>query len=86
MNGDEAARVMRENAQGSEESGADPNRARRWLRTVRQGWNQVVGIPDYERYLAHHAAHHPGEPVLSRRQFFERAIDHKYCRSGPRCC
>jgi len=83
---DESARVMRDNAQGAQESGADPSRVRRWLRTVRQGWNQVVGIPDYERYLAHHAAHHPGEPVLSRRQFVERAIDHRYCRSGPRCC
>jgi uncharacterized short protein YbdD (DUF466 family) len=56
------------------------------LRALRRGWLQVFGIPDYERYLDHHAAHHPGEPVLSRREFFAKAIDRKYCRSGPRCC
>ena len=47
---------------------------------------QLFGIPDYERYLAHAAAHHPGEPVLSRREFYAQAIEHKYGKSGPRCC
>ena len=46
----------------------------------------MFGIPDYERYLAHMAAHHPGEPLLSRRDFFAQAIDRKYGKSGPRCC
>jgi uncharacterized short protein YbdD (DUF466 family) len=59
---------------------------RDWLHRVRQAWNQVVGIPDYERYLAHHAEHHPGEPALSREAFVAQAIDRKYCRNGPRCC
>ena len=56
------------------------------LRSIRQNARQVFGIPDYERYLAHCAGHHPGEPVLSQREFFARAIDRKYCKSGPRCC
>ncbi len=56
------------------------------LRNVRQACRQVFGIPDYESYLAHMAAHHAGEPVLSRRDFFARAIDRKYGKSGPRCC
>jgi uncharacterized short protein YbdD (DUF466 family) len=46
----------------------------------------MFGIPDYERYLAHVAVHHPGEPVLSWREFFDRSIDRKYGKSGPRCC
>jgi uncharacterized short protein YbdD (DUF466 family) len=50
------------------------------------GLRQVFGIPDYDRYLAHMAAHHAGEPVLTRRDFFARTIDRKYSRSGPRCC
>ena len=54
--------------------------------TVFAGLRQVFGIPDYERYLAHSAAHHPDEPVLTRRDFFARSIDRKYSRSGPRCC
>ena len=55
-------------------------------RAVHQAYMQVFGIPDFERYLIHMAAHHPGEPVLSRREFFARSIDRKYCRNGPRCC
>jgi uncharacterized short protein YbdD (DUF466 family) len=50
------------------------------------GLRQVFGIPDYDRYLAHRAAHHADEPVLTRRDFFARSIDRKYSRSGPRCC
>ena len=50
------------------------------------GLRQVFGIPDYDRYLAHMTAHHPDEPVLTRRDFFARSIDRKYSRSGPRCC
>jgi len=61
-------------------------RLRDRLRVVRQACRQVFGIPDYERYLAHMAAHHAGEPMLSRREFFARSIDRKYGKSGPRCC
>jgi uncharacterized short protein YbdD (DUF466 family) len=47
---------------------------------------QIFGIPDYARYLAHAAVHHPGEPPLSRREFCARAIERKFGRSGPKCC
>ncbi|MEO8132807.1 MAG: YbdD/YjiX family protein [Betaproteobacteria bacterium] len=57
-----------------------------FARAVRQGYLQLFGIPDYERYLAHHAAHHPGEPVLSRRAFAAHAIERRYQRKGARCC
>jgi uncharacterized short protein YbdD (DUF466 family) len=67
-------------------SGAPEARFRDRLRAVRQACRQVFGIPDYERYLAHMAAHHAGAPVLSQREFFARAIDRKYGKSGPRCC
>ena len=68
-------------------AGASPGaRLEGILRSIRQNARQVFGIPDYERYLAHCAEHHPGEPVLSEREFFTRAIDRKYCKSGPRCC
>ncbi|TMH58530.1 MAG: YbdD/YjiX family protein [Betaproteobacteria bacterium] len=56
------------------------------LRALQQASRQVFGIPDYERYLAHMAAHHAGDPVLSRREFFAHSIDRKYGKSGPRCC
>lgn len=53
---------------------------------IAQICRQLFGIPDYERYLAHAAARHPGAPVLSRRDFCARAIERKYGESGPRCC
>ncbi len=56
------------------------------LRDVRQVCRQIFGIPDYERYLAHAAAQHPGRPVLSRSAYFARAIEHKYGKGGQRCC
>jgi uncharacterized short protein YbdD (DUF466 family) len=55
-------------------------------RGIVQIFRQLFGIPDYERYLAHAAARHPGAPVLSRRDFCARAIERKYGKSGPRCC
>ena len=61
-------------------------RARNRIRAISQACRQVFGIPDYERYLEHMGFHHPGEEVLSRREFFARSIDAKYGKSGPRCC
>ena len=55
-------------------------------RAIRQVCRQLFGIPDYERYLAHAADHHPGSPVLSRRDFCAQAIERKYGKGGPRCC
>ena len=53
---------------------------------MRRGYLQIFGIPDYERYLAHVAVHHPGDAPLSRREFCARAIERKYSRAGPKCC
>ena len=63
-----------------------PDGARGGMQSLRQACRQIFGIPDYERYLAHHAEHHAGETPLSREEFFARAIDRKYGKSGPRCC
>lgn len=68
------------------EAGAFFERLFERARGVRQGCRQVFGIPDYERYLEHAAARHPGEPVLSRGEFCAQAIDRRYGRNGPRCC
>jgi len=58
----------------------------RSVRGIRRVCRQLFGIPDYERYLAHAAARHPGAPVLSRREFCAKAIERKYGKNGPRCC
>jgi uncharacterized short protein YbdD (DUF466 family) len=56
------------------------------MRDARSVCRQMFGIPDYERYLAHAAEHHPGAPVLSRRDFCAQAIERKYGNGGARCC
>jgi uncharacterized short protein YbdD (DUF466 family) len=62
------------------------NAAPRW-QSLCAACRQVFGIPDYERYLAHAAATHPGEPVLSREAFCAQAIERKYGGgNGARCC
>jgi uncharacterized short protein YbdD (DUF466 family) len=49
-----------------------------WLRTL-------TGDDAYERYQRHHAARHPGEPLLGRRAYYEEAQRRKW--SGvSRCC
>ena len=74
-------------APSADAAGGTPHAGLRgYARTLQQGCRQVFGIPDYERYVAHMAAQHPGEPLLSRRDFFALSIDRKYGKSGPRCC
>jgi uncharacterized short protein YbdD (DUF466 family) len=49
-----------------------------WLR-------RATGDDAYERYLEHRARKHPGEPVITRRAFYEESQQRKW--SGvSRCC
>ena len=56
------------------------------LRAFCSGCRQVLGLPDYERYLAHAAQRHPEAPLLTRGEFCAREIERKYGRGGARCC
>ena len=53
---------------------------------VQQACRQIFGIPDYDRYLEHAAVTHPGQPMMSKREFFELAIDRRYGGSRAGCC
>jgi uncharacterized short protein YbdD (DUF466 family) len=59
-----------------------------WRRMV-QTARLMVGIPDYETYVAHRRVHHPAEPVMSYTEFFR---DREHARYGggtarhTRCC
>ena len=49
----------------------------------------MVGVPDYERYVAHRRAHHPAEPVMSYAEFFRERQRARYaCERGRfrGCC
>ena len=52
------------------------------LRAVRQ----VLGAPDYERYLEHARRAHPDAAPMSRDEFFRRRLEERYGVVGTRCC
>jgi uncharacterized short protein YbdD (DUF466 family) len=47
---------------------------------------RMIGVPDYDRYVAHARACHPEEPVLSRDAFMRERLAARYERPGARCC
>jgi uncharacterized short protein YbdD (DUF466 family) len=47
---------------------------------------RIIGVPDYDRYVEHCAAHHPDEKPMTRDEFFRYRVTDKYSRPGGRCC
>lgn len=47
---------------------------------------QIVGAPDYQRYLEHHAACHPGRPPLTPRQHYVEFVTRRFAGGATRCC
>jgi uncharacterized short protein YbdD (DUF466 family) len=62
--------------------------ARRVGRKVAQTANLMVGLPDYDTYVAHRQRTHPDEPVMTRTEFFRERQEARYGGSGRvlRCC
>jgi uncharacterized short protein YbdD (DUF466 family) len=56
------------------------------VRRLTRALRRIIGAPDYERYVAHMRARHPGETPLSRAEFERRCLDDRYGRPGSRCC
>jgi len=59
-----------------------------WSRTV-QTARLMVGIPDYDNYVAHMRVYHPGEPVMSYPEFFRERQHARYAVEKGRfkgCC
>ena len=57
-------------------------------RTLAVFWNVVRSLSTddaYEKYLAHHTAAHHGVPPVSRRAFYLRQQQEKWC-GVSRCC
>jgi uncharacterized short protein YbdD (DUF466 family) len=47
----------------------------------------MVGVPDYETYVEHRRARHPGEPVMTYEEFFRERQDARYGNGKlNRCC
>ena len=69
--------------------------AREWSRDLgkagrylAQSLRLMVGLPDYDAYLTHMEATHPGEPVMSYEAFFRERQEARYGGKGRmgRCC
>jgi len=59
----------------------------RWLRSALAVLRQIVGAPDYQRYLAHQRAHHPGRAPLSPREYYADFVRWRFGSGAPtRCC
>ncbi len=46
----------------------------------------IVGVPDYDRYLAHVRRAHPDTAPMSREDFFANRLQARYGRGASRCC
>lgn len=47
---------------------------------------QVLGAPDYERYVAHVRERHPGTEPLGRAEFLAGRMHDRYSKPGAKCC
>lgn len=59
---------------------------RAWWRRLREGGALLVGVPDYERYLAHMREAHPELTPLSRAAFVQERMQARYGGRGPGKC
>ena len=45
----------------------------------------ILGVPDYNRYVAHMRSVHPGDRVMSETEFRHTRMNDRYNRTS-RCC
>ncbi|MDR2852368.1 MAG: YbdD/YjiX family protein [Burkholderiaceae bacterium] len=56
-------------------------------RYLGQTMRLMVGLPDYDGYVAHMRATHPERPVMSYEEFFRERQNARYSSgAGGRCC
>jgi uncharacterized short protein YbdD (DUF466 family) len=56
-----------------------------WRDAVRLG-RRLIGVPDYDTYVAHLRAHHPERRIPSYAEFFAERQQARYRGGGGRCC
>jgi uncharacterized short protein YbdD (DUF466 family) len=47
---------------------------------------RVIGVPDYDTYVAHVRTHHPDAEPMTREEFTRQRLADRYSRPGSRCC
>ncbi len=61
-------------------------RVRNLWRLLVQTGRLIVGVPDYDLYLAHMRRTHPDTSPMDREAFFANRIEARYGRGASRCC
>lgn len=56
------------------------------VRNVTWYLKEVSGESDYDRWVAHRREHHPGDPVMPRRDYESRRMDERDSNPRARCC
>ncbi len=47
---------------------------------------QVLGAPDYQRYVAHARRCHPRATLVSQGEFYRTRLEERYNKPGAKCC
>jgi len=57
-------------------------------RYLGQSLRLMVGLPDYDTYVAHMRHNHPDRPIMTYEAFFRERQDARYGAkgAGARCC
>jgi uncharacterized short protein YbdD (DUF466 family) len=55
-------------------------------RYVSQSLRLMVGVPEYETYVAHMRNKHPRQPVMAYQEFFRERQEARYDSRVGRCC
>jgi uncharacterized short protein YbdD (DUF466 family) len=60
--------------------------ARRWLGNAAAVVRRVIGVPDYDNYLAHMRERHPDITPMTRERFMATQLAARFEKPGARCC
>jgi uncharacterized short protein YbdD (DUF466 family) len=61
-------------------------RAAEIARQIGWYWGTLMGDNHYRRYVEHRGRIHPGEPVMSEREYWRMRHDATEASPNPRCC
>ena len=60
--------------------------ARRWLDSAAAVVRRIIGVPDYDNYLAHMRERHPDVTPMTRERFMATQLAARFEKPGARCC
>ena len=56
------------------------------LEEVAKVVRRIIGVPDYDTYVAHVRECHAGTVPMTREEFVKARMEDRYSRPGQRCC